>query len=271
MAGTAFKGEMIGPAADSSAVAVCMHTTGPHDLAVSVWQVFRTAPLTKMLLHLGLPLLHEKVPEHRAGGRRAFVTSLRSPEYLVLTKELSCSLSATNPGNPLIVLAVVNELSADVVEDVSTFAQYREVPNIEYPSKEKRFGKNRFKMHAWNMTEYEAIVMIDSDMVVLASLRHVFDLPTDFAWTYLNADNGYAYNAGGFIFLRPCASVFSHMLQILEEESKRYKSNFAEQSFFSWYFAYTGYRLPMIYNANFNFLINGTTVGPNLWWCTLLL
>ena len=195
-------------------------------------------------------------------SKHAFVTSLRSAHYMVLLRELHCSLSATNPGIPLVVLAVANELSSEIIEEVSSFAQHREVPNIEYPSKEPRFGKNWFKMNAWNFTEYESLILLDSDMVVLGDLRHVFDLPTDFAWTYLNAPDGYAYNIGGLIMIRPCAAVFTHMLQIVEqEESKRYKSKFAEQSFFAWYFAYTGYRLPMTYNANFHFLINGTTIG----------
>ena len=195
-------------------------------------------------------------------GKHAFVTSLRTPEYLVLLKDLKCSLSATNPGIPLVVLAVEGELSSHVITEIESFAQYREVPNIEFASKEPRFSKNWFKMFAWNFTEYESLILLDSDMVVLGNLRHVFELPTDFAWTFLNAPKGYAYNVGGFIMLRPCAAVFDHMLRLVQEEkSKQYKSKFAEQSFFAWYFGYTGYRLPMAYNANFSFMVNGSTIG----------
>ena len=85
----------------------------------------------------------------------------------MLLKDLQCSLSATNPGIPLVVLAVEGELSSDVIAEVDTFAQYREVPNIEFASTEPRFSKNWFKMNAWNFTEYESLIMLDSDMVVL--------------------------------------------------------------------------------------------------------
>lgn len=85
----------------------------------------------------------------------------------MLLKDLQCSLSATNPGIPLVVLAVEGELSSDVIAEVGAFAQYREVPNIEFASKEPRFSKKWFKMNAWNFAEYESLIMLDSDMVVL--------------------------------------------------------------------------------------------------------
>lgn len=193
--------------------------------------------------------------------KHAFVTSLRSPEYLILLKDLHCSLRATNPGVPLVVLAVENELASDVIADVQLFAAYKEVPNVEFLSVEPRYSKNWFKLNAWNLSDYESLILVDSDTVVLNNLRHVFDLPTDFAWTFSNAPDGYAYNVGGFIMLRPCAAVFAHLLQLAEARAHLYRSQFAEQSFFAWYFAYTGYRLPMAYNANFDYLVDGLTAG----------
>ena len=193
--------------------------------------------------------------------KHAFVTSLRTPEYMVLLRDLQCSLTATNPGIPLVVLAVSDELSPAVIAEIKSVAQYREVPNIEFPNHEPRYSKNWFKLNAWALTEYESLILLDADMVVLGDLTHIFDLPTDFAWSYLNAPDGYAYNAGGFVMLRPCKSVFAHILQTAEEHSMLYRRNFAEQSFLAWYFAYTGYRLPMTYNANFHFLTNGLTAG----------
>ena len=95
----------------------------------------------------------------------------------MLLRDLQCSLSATNPGIPLVVLAVEGELSSDVITDIDSFAQHREVPNIEFASQEPRFSKNWFKMNAWNFTEYDSLILLDSDMVVLGNLRHVFELP----------------------------------------------------------------------------------------------
>ncbi|DBA98094.1 TPA: hypothetical protein ACH3X1_014715 [Trebouxia sp. C0004] len=74
--------------------------------------------------------------------KHAFVTSLRSPEYLVLLKDLHCSLRATNPGVPLIVLAVENELASDIIVDVQLFAAYKEVLSVEFLSAQPRYSKN---------------------------------------------------------------------------------------------------------------------------------
>lgn len=199
-----------------------------------------------------------------AGARNyAVVTSLRSIDYMVSLRDLQCSLQRTNPQLPLIVLAVANELPSEIIAEVQLFAEYKEVPNIEYDNfNVHRYSKNWFKLNAWNITEFTSIVLLDADTVVLQSLNHVFELPTDFAWSFQNAPE-YNWNKGGFIMLRPCQPVFEHMLSILEQDdTKHFTTEFAEQSFLSWYFEYTGYRLPMIYNANVNFLnASGATAG----------
>ena len=195
--------------------------------------------------------------------RRAFLTTIRSPEYMTLLRELQCSIRRTNPLAPLIVLSVANELPEVLIDEVRTFAEYREVPNIHYENTYKPvFSKNWFKLNAWNLTEYTSIIMIDADAVVLGDLTHVFALPTDFAWSYLNSPS-LNWNKGGFIMLRPCEPVFHHMLEILDsDESKQFASRLAEQSFFNWYFGYNGLRLPMIYNANSQHIYDsGLTAG----------
>lgn len=193
----------------------------------------------------------------------AVVTAIRSPEYITLLRELQCSVHKTNPTVPLIVLSVVNELPATMIDEIQSFAGYREVPNIEYESIHKPiFRKNWFRLNAWNLTEYTSLILIDVDTVVLSDLTHILDLPTDFAWSYLNAPF-YNWNKAGFIMIRPCKAVFDHMLHILDaDESKRFPHRLAEQSFLHWYFGYTGIRLPMEYNANSNQLSSiGRTAG----------
>ena len=193
----------------------------------------------------------------------AVVTSLRSAKYMVSLRDMQCSLKRTNPDLNLIVLAVAGELSDEIVAEIRSFATYREVPNIEYNNtNDARYGKNWFKLNAWGMTEFAAIILLDADTVVLGDISHVFHLPTDFAWSYLNAPD-YNWNKGGFIMLRPCPRVLDHMLTILKyDESKHFTAHLAEQTFLSWYYEYTGYRLPMIYNANVNYLTSsGNTAG----------
>lgn len=181
----------------------------------------------------------------------AVVTSIRSAKYIILLRELECSVRRTNPNLPLIVLSVANELPDYIIEEIQSFALYKEVPNIEYESVLKPiFSKNWFRLNAWNLTDYTSLIMVDCDTIVLTDLNHVFNLPTHFAWSYLNG-RFLTWNKGGFIMFRPCQAVFEHMLKILESDhTKRFPARLAEQSFLHWYFGYTGLRLPMEYNAN---------------------
>ena len=58
-------------------------------------------------------------------SRQAFVTSMRSADYLMGLRELHCSLNRTNPGVPLIVMGVEGDLEAGIRAEVEALAQYR--------------------------------------------------------------------------------------------------------------------------------------------------
>jgi hypothetical protein len=67
-------------------------------------------------------------------GNYAFITTLRSPEYLVFVRELHCSLMKTNPGARLIVIGVEGDLDENVVKQVKEFSEYREVEDLNIPN-----------------------------------------------------------------------------------------------------------------------------------------
>jgi hypothetical protein len=125
-----------------------------------------------------------------------------------------------------------------------------------------RFSKNWVKLRAWQWEDYDALIMLDSDMVVLGDITHLFQLPTDFAWAPMQGHSGWTHNRGGFVMLRPCRQTFDSMMQLmLADEELLYKHGRAEQSFLSWFFRYTAFELSMKYNFNFDFLVNGRTSG----------
>ena len=40
---------------------------------------------------------------------------------------------------------------------------------------------NWLKLRAWELQEWDAVVLLDADVTVLGDLTHIFSLPTDFA------------------------------------------------------------------------------------------
>ncbi|DBA67713.1 TPA: hypothetical protein ACH3X2_001301 [Trebouxia sp. C0005] len=59
------------------------------------------------------------------------------PKHEIVAIELG-GPGRTNPHLPVIVLAVANELRSETIEEIQHFAEYREVPNIEYNNTKAR-------------------------------------------------------------------------------------------------------------------------------------
>ena len=77
-----------------------------------------------------------------------------------------------------------------------------------------RFAKNWVKLRVWNMTDLDAIVMLDSDLVLQGDIRHLFSLPTDFAWVTDAGPGAAQTHSGGVVFLRPCRAVADDMIKV---------------------------------------------------------
>ena len=208
------------------------------------------------------PFVEECVPKD--SKRHAFLTTVRTSEYLPLLHELQCSLHKHEPTAHLIVAAVAGDLPAEAVHEIKRRAEYMELEDIGYKNDlQPRFGKNWIKLRAWGLEQYDALIMLDADAVVTGSLSHLFNLPTDFAITDYQGPH-WKFNSGGFVFLRPCKAVLDHMLDLLDTDPElRFADSLAEQSFLNWYFKYTAVKLPMSYNANFEWLVKtgGKTAG----------
>eukprot|EP00879_Flechtneria_rotunda_P013123 GHRR01013706.1.p1 GENE.GHRR01013706.1~~GHRR01013706.1.p1 ORF type:complete len:316 (+),score=43.52 GHRR01013706.1:100-1047(+) len=192
-------------------------------------------------------------------GKHAFVTSVRTSRYVQPLKQLVCSLAESNPGQLLIVMGCkdddLSEVDKRAIANLSTKdfkVEYRLVPDIGIQNVfSPRFALNWIKLNSWNMTEFDSVVNLDTDMVVLGDLTHLRTLPTDFAWVPYQGPKRWWHNKGGFVFLRPCQAVFQHMLRLAtENEELQFQDLHAEQTFIDWYFYYTGYRLPIPYNTN---------------------
>ncbi|KAK9834828.1 hypothetical protein WJX81_001894 [Elliptochloris bilobata] len=196
-----------------------------------------------------------------ASGRRAFVATLRSAEYIMGLRELHCSLAHTNVGVPLIVMGVKGDLDAATRAEVEALAEYRLVEDIVIPNL-GRYHLNWVKLRAWELEEYDALILLDVDAVVRSDLTHLFSLPTDFAWAYHNGHTGYDYNRGGVVMMRPCRATFYAMMHVVtSHEHYQFRQTLAEQDLLTWFFRYTAINLPMRYNLNFQFL-DDQGLGP---------
>ena len=85
------------------------------------------------------------------------------------------------------------------------------------------------KLNLWRMTEYEKLVFIDADCIVLCNVDEMMEYPAVSAVR----DVGYGGISAGVLVLEPNQSVFDDMMKNLDNDV--YDNTYSDQSFLDWY------------------------------------
>lgn len=208
--------------------------------------------------------------EDRRSNKVVVLSYMRTERYLPLIEQLHCSLRKSNPSVHL-ALMVVKTIAPKMVEHLRSksikliFVDDLQFPNVYEP----RFRYNWLKIRAFELEEYDAILLVDSDTVIIDDISELFSLPTCFAAVIdqapLLAQEKHVKPElqGGVLFIRPCKATAQHMLELLRTRPKlQFTMGNAEQEFLSWYFRYEAWILPPKYNTMVEpSLINGKTFG----------
>ena len=122
-----------------------------------------------------------------APGRKfAFVTVLWAPEsgnpeeYIVNALSLGCSLRKTSTKHDLVLLATPDLLSYESARALSTFWDVRQQDHAEVPLKMRcapRFRHVFTKLSVMKLTEYDKVLMLDADMLVIRNVDELFGFP----------------------------------------------------------------------------------------------
>ena len=191
-------------------------------------------------------------------SRFAVVTTVRSPEYMMGLRELTCSFTRHNPNVRLIVVGAASDAQGNASwhDEIRSFADLHLVEDLRYPnSNTPRFSLNWIKLRLWQWIEYDSLLILDADTVVMGDLTHLFRLPTPFAWAQYTGADGFDSNRGGLIMMRPCMATYHAMMHITEKhEEYQFQDGLSEQGFLNWFFRYSAYSLPLRYNVNLKWL-----------------
>lgn len=122
----------------------------------------------------------------RKQRKNTFLTTARASNYVQALKGLVCSLAKSNPGSHLIVMGATsdsNRLSQEELEYLKHNAsmpgltvKYLTVADIDFPNYDNpRFHLNWIKLQAWNLTEWDAIIMVSdtSELSFPMCIAHV--------------------------------------------------------------------------------------------------
>lgn len=220
----------------------------------------------------------------------AWITLLTQPDYAVGVRALHKSLQNVDSAWPLVVMVTENIDAATRQSLEQLGCQLRNVQPVGPESSLKssyanaRFSEVWTKLAAWQLTEFERLVFLDADMLVIQNMDELFDLALNEdeiaachacrcnpnkipsypkSWRPENCFYSYCqglehteepeevdnYLNGGFLVLKPDEAVYQDMLEQLAalEDLSRYL--FAEQDFLNDYYHQRWQPLPYIYNA----------------------
>lgn len=221
---------------------------------------------------------------------KAWITLLTQPGYAAGVMTLHKSLQKTHSAYPLVVMVTDNidaatrqslEQQGCLLRDVQAIGPES---NLKQSYANARFSEVWTKLAAWKLTEFERVVFLDADMLVIRNMDELFDLtlkeegiaachacrcnpnkipsypkswrPENCFYSYCRGlehteepeevDN---YLNAGFLVLTPDEAVYEDMLQKLAGLDDLSRYLFAEQDFLNDYFHQRWQPLPYIYNA----------------------
>jgi alpha-N-acetylglucosamine transferase len=202
----------------------------------------------------------------------AYVTTLcNGDRYMPGVEALGCSLDRTGTPHPKVVLvtADVSRRSRRALSDQGW--QVRDVDPIENPIPRHRqffprFARTFTKLRAFALTEFDKLVLLDADTIVLQNVDDLFERPAIAAAPdFLLPDR---FNSGVMV-LEPSAALFGRMMDMLftHDSYDGGDQGFLNNFFSDWYGGPAEHRLPAGYNLHqfiYQFMRAHPTLLPQL-------
>ncbi|SDU86206.1 Glycosyl transferase family 8 [Microlunatus sagamiharensis] len=219
---------------------------------------------------------------------RAWAALLTQPTYLTGVRVLKASLARVGSPYPFVVVVTPTISAEDRALLEADGCLLREVAPIRPPAglresyANARFAEVWTKLAVWTLTEFERLVVLDADMLVVRNMDELFDLdlgpsrvaachacrcnpnkiatypaswtPEHCAYTHVEAgepstEEADPYVNGGTLVLEPDRAVFDELMAELAAVDDLSRYVFAEQDFLNEHFRGRWTVLPYVYNA----------------------
>ncbi|MBP2167355.1 lipopolysaccharide biosynthesis glycosyltransferase [Erwinia toletana] len=218
----------------------------------------------------------------------AWITLLTQPEYLTGVQTLHQSLRQSKTAYPLVVMVTENiapaicaQLKADGCEVIAV-APLNPHPDLTHHYASAQFAEVWTKLRAWQLTDYQRLVFLDADMLVVQNMDELMTLelpengiaachacrcnpnsiasypkswvPENCFYTWQDRQQPApaqldAYFNAGFLVLTPDAEVFSALESRIAAIDDLSRYQFSEQDLLNEHFHGRWKGLPYIYNA----------------------
>lgn len=192
--------------------------------------------------------------------RRAFFSAVYTNNFIPGALLLGYTLRKHHPKHSIYLMHFEDSLSEEALCELRQVGwTLKVVKRIPPPFKGTwpHFIDQFTKLILWNMTEFDSIVYLDADTLVLDDISNLHELVADPHRTNFEfaavADNwhgkfAYHFNAG-MLVLHPSKAVFNELIKTMGLQGN-YDPTMAEQAFLNAFFQLRYLQLPLVYNVN---------------------
>jgi alpha-N-acetylglucosamine transferase len=185
--------------------------------------------------------------------KHAYATVLCNGEgYLPGVEALGSSLKASGTQEPMVLIATPEVRPVTRERLTGQGWTVREVEPIANPNPSTqrmlpRFGAAYTKLRAWQLVEFDKVVLLDADTIVLQNIDDLFARPEIAAAPDFFLPDRFS---SGVMVLEPRQATFDRMVQALStaESYDGGDQGFLNGFFESWYAMPVAHRLPIGYN-----------------------
>ncbi|KAI3635782.1 hypothetical protein MIR68_006420 [Amoeboaphelidium protococcarum] len=199
---------------------------------------------------------HQKDP---ASLNKVFVTQFLSDNYYDGVMTLAYSALKHHPSVPFLILYLEEKVSQYYVERLSRAGFILEPVTLIQPvagmEPPPHFYDQYTKLNIWNMTQYDRMVYLDADVLIVGDISALLDLPQSVPLAAVgdiweNQSDGYrdTFNAG-VMSLIPCSRMFTDFMRMMSCPDI-YPAVWAEQGLLNYYFRHGLVLMDYIYNLN---------------------
>ena len=154
-------------------------------------------------------------------NKYAYITLATSDWYIIYASYLQMSLKVVKSQYPLIVMITENVKDSKYL---SLIDNYIIIPYHTFPNKTlvKRYENTINKFYMFNLTEYDKLIYLDSDLVLFQNVDNLFELNVNFVCsTYerISDFSGAISPLNGFIVLTPNPEIYQKVLEASTKDS----------------------------------------------------
>lgn len=167
---------------------------------------------------------------------KSYICVLSTDDYLDGVLFLDYNLKVLSSKYPL--LCLINESISERTRKILDYfnIKYKEVNAVKYTSCKNydRWNYSFDKLNVFSLTEYEKIVSLDLDFLLLKNIDHLFD----FNRVAMNGDIPYSHDKynSSLMVIEPNMNDYNNLLEITNKYEEEKKDNIGDQNIINEYY-----------------------------------